>query len=96
MDPLVVPDFDTLSKNQWCSLFKYDVEHYMASLGKQAPAHTLTDIIASGKFSPSIENNLNYQLKNAVEPGAETCTDAYTDRKRIAFLQHRGSYYGPV
>ena len=85
VDPLVVPNFDTLSKNQWCSLFKYDVEHYMASLGDRAPAHTLTDIITSGKFASYIENNLNYQLKNAVAPGAATCTDAYTDRKRIAF-----------
>lgn len=85
IDPVVVPDFDSLSRNQWCSLFKYDVEQYMASLGSRAPAHTLEEIIASGKFAPYIKDNLTYQLKNAVGPGAETCTDAYTDRKRIAF-----------
>lgn len=85
IDPVVVPDFDSLSRNQWCSLFKYDVEQYMASLGNRAPAHTLEEIIASGKFALYIKDNLNYQLKNAVRPGTETCTDAYTDRKRIAF-----------
>ncbi|MBC7570519.1 MAG: amidase [Spirosoma sp.] len=85
VDPLVVPDFDTLSKNQWCSLFRYDIGQYLTSLGNRAPAQNLEQIIASGKFAPYIESNLNSQLKNAVGPGAETCTGPYTDRKRIAF-----------
>jgi amidase len=56
VDPIVVDGFDSLSDNQWCSVFKQDIDRYLASLGRdrvrtrsslKAPADvggTLTDI----------------------------------------------------
>jgi amidase len=55
VDPIVVDGFDSLSDNQWCSVFKQDIDRYLASLGRdrvrtrsslKAPADaggTLTD-----------------------------------------------------
>jgi len=85
VDSVVVPDFATLSKDQWCSVFEYDLNAYLASLGPTAPVHTLQEVIASGKFAPYIADNLTYHREHAQTPTATTCTDAYSDPKRIAF-----------
>ncbi|MBD2700962.1 amidase [Spirosoma sp. BT702] len=87
IDPVAIPDFDTLSRNQWCSLFQHDINQYLSSLGDKVPVKNLEQLVASGKFAPYIENNLKYHIKNAVSPdvAAGRCTDAYTDTKRIAF-----------
>ena len=85
IDPIEIPDFDTLRKNQSCPVFQYDINNYLGSLGPDVPVKNLKEIISSGKFAPYIQNNLNYQLKNAVVPDHTACADAYTDAKRIAF-----------
>jgi len=87
VDPIDIPDFDTLSRNQWCSLFAHDINQYLTSLGDKAPVKNLEGIIASKKYAPYIKDNLNYHLKNGVKPNPDAgqCTDAYTDARRIAF-----------
>src|SRR6516164_4825450 len=44
--------------NLFCNRFKYDITAYLASLGPQAPVKTLDEILASGKFHPSIEKRM--------------------------------------
>ncbi len=85
VDPLIIPNFSELRKNQWCSMFKNDVNHYLASLGDQVPVKNLTEIIESGKYSDYIEGNLKYHLENEDVVTDEVCSDAYTDKRRIAF-----------
>jgi Asp-tRNA(Asn)/Glu-tRNA(Gln) amidotransferase A subunit family amidase len=85
IDSIPVPGFDSLRQNQYCAVFQHDINEYLNSLGPAAPVKNLKEIIASGKFAPYIQNNLNSQLKNAVNPGTNTCTDPYHDTKRIAF-----------
>jgi len=85
IDPVEIPDFATVSKDQWCSVFEHDINEYLAGLGPQAPVKNLNEIIASGKFAPYIADNLTYHQKNAVTPAGTTCADPYTDPKRIAF-----------
>lgn len=82
-----IPEFDSLSRNQWCSLFKHDINAYLTSLGEHAPVKTLQEVVDSKKYASYIENNLNYHLKNAVEPDSQNgrCTDAYTDVRRVAY-----------
>ncbi len=85
IDPLEIPEFNELKKNQWCSMFREDINNYLASLGEDAPLKNMDEIIASGKFADYIEGNLKYhQSKNAYED-ERACTDPYTDPRRIAF-----------
>ena len=49
VDPFAIPDFEALTKNLWCDMFKRDVEAYLATLGPRAPFRTLSDIVASGQ-----------------------------------------------
>ncbi|MBU1822749.1 MAG: amidase [Bacteroidetes bacterium] len=87
VDPFEVVDFDSLRKDQWCSVFQHDINEYLSSLGPNVPVKNLEEIVASGKYSPYIENNLKNHLKNhfSIVEGATTCTDAYHDTRRIAF-----------
>ncbi len=79
--------FDSLRRNQWCPMFKVDLENYLASLGDKAPVKTLDELIATGKYADYIENNLKYFQGIEGDPAADgiKCQDAYTDAHRIAF-----------
>ncbi|PKP29431.1 MAG: amidase [Bacteroidetes bacterium HGW-Bacteroidetes-17] len=85
IDPIVIPGFDTLRRNQWCSMFKEDVNNYLTSLGDDVPVKNLDEIIASGKYAPYIEGNLLYHQNADPEDAGHECSDPYTDSRRIAF-----------
>lgn len=89
VDPLVIPNFDTLSKNQWCPVFEHDLNQFLATLGDSAPAKTLDEIIATGKYAPYIEGRLQYFQLNGVLPDTRNnlCLDPYRDSRRIAFRE---------
>ncbi|MCC9167286.1 amidase family protein [Pontibacter harenae] len=89
VDPFEVTNFDSLSKDQWCSVFQHDINAYLSSLGENVPVKNLQEIVASGKYSPYIEENLKYHLNqnDAPEEGGTTCSDAFHDKKRIAFRE---------
>ena len=42
-----------------CRGFKYDINDYLATRGQKAPVHSLEEIIASGKFDPSVQARLH-------------------------------------
>lgn len=88
IDSVDIADFDKLSQNQWCSVFKHDIELYLASLGDNVPVKTLAEIVASGNYSKYIEKNLEHFLEQedqTPKDGSFTCSDAFSDPKRIAF-----------
>jgi Asp-tRNA(Asn)/Glu-tRNA(Gln) amidotransferase A subunit family amidase len=58
VDPVAVPELDTIRGSLWCGRFKPDIEAYLASRGPGAPVKSLDEIIRSGKFHPSIELRL--------------------------------------
>lgn len=82
-----VENFDSLRQNQWCPMFKVDLENYLASLGDKAPVKTLDELIATGKYSDYIKGNLERFQNLTDDPSADgiACQDAYTDTHRIAF-----------
>lgn len=41
-----------------CRGFKYDMNDYLATRGKNAPVHSVDEIVASGKFDPSVRQRL--------------------------------------
>ncbi len=82
-----IQDFDSLRQNQWCPMFRVDLENYLASLGDKAPFKTLDELITTGKYSDYIENNLRYFQGIEGDPSADgiACQDAFNDAHRIAF-----------
>ena len=82
-----IPDFDKVRKDQWCSVFKHDVNGYLAELGPGAPVKNINEVLASGKYSAYIKENLQDELAHGLtpSPAATGCGEAYTDPRRIAF-----------
>lgn len=87
IDPIEIPKFDTLSQGQWCAMFEYDLNLFLANLSPSPPKATLAEIVESGQYAPYIEGRLKYFLSNGQEPSpsTQTCLDPYTDTKRIAY-----------
>jgi Asp-tRNA(Asn)/Glu-tRNA(Gln) amidotransferase A subunit family amidase len=84
VDPFVIPDFEELTKNIWCDMFRHDLNNYLASLGGYVPFKNLTEIVNTGHYSAYIER----RLKRALEVPQETedlCLDVYCEPKNIQF-----------
>jgi amidase len=84
VDPFVIPDFENLTKNIWCDMFRHDLNHYLSSLGGYAPFKTLTEIVATGHYSPYIEGRLKRALKTP-EENKHLCLDVYSEPRNIEF-----------
>jgi len=85
VDPFDIPNYDELTRNIWCDTFHYDVNNYLASLSEKAKYKTLTEVVASGLYSPYIEA----RLKRAVQtpPKEPPCQDLYREPRNIAFRE---------
>lgn len=72
-----------------CNPFKYDLERYLATRGKNAPVHTIDEILKSGNFHPTVQ--LRLQAAQAVtQPPEEApgciAREAMRERFRVAVL----------
>jgi amidase len=57
-----------------CRGFKYDIDDYLATHGRRAPVHSLAEIIASGRFHPSIQGRLTSAQQTSPQgPGSDAC-----------------------
>jgi Asp-tRNA(Asn)/Glu-tRNA(Gln) amidotransferase A subunit family amidase len=90
VDPLVIPNFETLTRNLGCGDFQADLNAYLAKHGQNAPYKTLAEIVDSGLYMPYIDG----QMKRSIAPrpaGAEDpaaqCLDTYHNEKKIAFRE---------
>ena len=86
IDPFVIPNFEALTKNLWCDMFKHDVEAYLATRGGTAPFKTLAEIIKSGMYAPYIERRLKQALA-ADEKKEPLCQDLYHEPRNIKFRE---------
>lgn len=89
VDPVAIPDFETLSANQWCATFRKDLETFLATYVRRDSLKTLEDIIRVGSNSEFARERL---LRNAKNDGRWDspdipCGDAFTDPLRIAFRE---------
>jgi len=55
-----------------CRGFKYDINDYLATRGKNAPVHSLDEILASGKFDPSVAGRLKSAASGTIGGGPES------------------------
>ena len=60
IDSVAVPDLDSIlrSGGRGCNPFKSELEAWLAAQGDRVPVHTLSEIIRSRKYHPSIETRL--------------------------------------
>ncbi len=82
VDPFEVPGLQ-LDESIWCEVFRHDVEEYFASRGPDFPIKTLKDVLASGKYDPSVKSGLEFAVGWTDPP----CPDVYTYPVNIAFRE---------
>ncbi len=86
VDSIVIDSLADMRRGN-CNQFKADLNAWLASHGGRTPVRTLEEIIASGRFHPSIEQRLRsgqaVQLSPSENPGCAT-RDASRARLRAA------------
>jgi amidase len=93
VDPARVEGLDQIRRAQGvgpCMGFKYDINRYLASHGDRIPVHSLTEIVKSGRFHPTVQRRLE-QAEQGAENGPETpackAEQEYRDRVRAAVVK---------
>jgi len=57
-----------------CRGFKYDINEYLAAQGDRVPVHSLTEILRSRRFHPSIQSRLESAEQSTPQgPGSDAC-----------------------
>ncbi|MCW8850241.1 MAG: amidase family protein, partial [Melioribacteraceae bacterium] len=87
VDPFDIPNYDELIKDIWRSVFQFDLNNYLATLGDSAPYRSLGEIYDSGLYLPSSKENIEYELKFVGNPNNfnPPALDLYHTEKNIAF-----------
>jgi len=87
IDPVVIPDFKKLTEDIWCGDFQADLNNYLAAHGKNAPYHSLVEIVQSGLYLPYIQDDLKEALnpKPGTGENAGPCLDIYHHPLKIKF-----------
>jgi Asp-tRNA(Asn)/Glu-tRNA(Gln) amidotransferase A subunit family amidase len=89
VDPVEIPDFAALSKNQWCATFREDLEAFLAIYVESDSLRTLEDLIRVGSKSDFARERLRRNSENSGrwEDREIPCGDPYTDPLRVAFRE---------
>lgn len=88
LDSVEVENFDSLSRNQWCPVFRQDLERFLADYVKRDTMKTLEDVIRIGTKSEYAKEGLNsFRESELPENMSEECGDPFTDLRRIAFRE---------
>ncbi len=90
IDSVEISNFNELRLNQWCAVFRADVEAYLAEYVKNDTIATLEDIIRIGTKSPYAEKALAH-FKDTPHGRASTpdipCDNLYKDGRSIAYRE---------
>lgn len=69
IDPVAVPELDAkLRTAGGCNQFKYDINDWLARQGARAPVHSLTEVIASRRFHPTVQMRLEAAQAESLPP----------------------------
>ena len=72
IDPAALPEPQSQTEaggsRQGCSRFRFDLNAYLATLGPGAPVKTLSDIVASRQFHPTVRQRLVSGLEGELPP----------------------------
>src|SRR5688572_2676824 len=87
VDPGVVEGLSDIRRQQDlgpCMGFKYDINRYLASHGDRVPVKSLTEIIKSGRFHPSVQRRLEQAEESTVNgPETPACKAEMTYREQV-------------
>jgi amidase len=93
VDPATVEGLSAIRRPQGmepCGGFKYDINRYLASHGDRVPVKNLSEIVASGRFHPSVRRQLE-QTEQGPAHGPDTpeceADRAYRAQMRDAVLE---------
>jgi Asp-tRNA(Asn)/Glu-tRNA(Gln) amidotransferase A subunit family amidase len=96
IDPVHIEGYKELADDRpGCRAFKFNLNDYLKSLGPSAPFKSLTEIIESGKFHPSIRPTLEHNEQEEIPAGAKLCAKKRAWDMRLrevvreAFRDHR-------
>ncbi|MBA4300717.1 Asp-tRNAAsn/Glu-tRNAGln amidotransferase A subunit [Algoriphagus alkaliphilus] len=88
IDSVEVENFDSLRRNQWCPVFRQDLEKFLADYVKRDTMKTLEDVIRVGTKSEYAKEGLeSFRESELPENMVEDCGDPFTDLRRIAFRE---------
>lgn len=88
VDSVEVENFDSLRRNQWCPVFRQDVEAFLATYVKRDTMKTIEDIIRVGTQSDYARVGLeSFRESQLPENMGQECGDPFTDLKRIAYRE---------
>jgi Asp-tRNA(Asn)/Glu-tRNA(Gln) amidotransferase A subunit family amidase len=78
VDPATIPGADELAQRtpRECRRFREALARYLEALGPNAAVHSLDEIIASGKFHPSLEERFKMYRDAKLPDTNETCRRA--------------------
>jgi amidase len=90
VDPAQVEGLESIRRQQGvgpCMGFKYDINRYFASHGDRIPMKSLTEVVKSGRFHPTVQRRLE-QAEQGVENGPDSpacqAEEAYRQQVRAA------------
>jgi Asp-tRNA(Asn)/Glu-tRNA(Gln) amidotransferase A subunit family amidase len=93
VDPATPDGIDAIRRPQGmapCGGFKYDINRYLASHGDRVPVKSLSEIVKSGRFHPTVQRRLE-QAEQGPANGPETpeckAEEAYRDQVRQAVVK---------
>lgn len=88
VESVEIAGFDSLRRNQWCPVFRLDVEQFLADYVKRDTMKTLEDIIRVGTKSKYAREGLeSFRESQLPENMILDCGDPFTDLGRIAFRE---------
>jgi amidase len=96
IDPIVIPNLEAIrTKASGGNPFKFDLNDYLKSLGPNSKMRSLDDIIASGKFDPSIKDRLLSSQKAEFAPQDDPAyrdAEFHRQKYRMAVLKVMADY----
>lgn len=102
-----VPNLDfyvNTNPNRSYDRFKYDINNYIASLGPDAPVSSLTDIINSGLYTPSLDEALRRSDQKTLTPDEDPEYQLYLQNgedltnalQEVATSQNLSAFFYPT
>ena len=87
VDPAAIGNADALRRPQGaapCMGFKHDINGYLSSHGDRVPVKSLTEILKSGRFHPSVQRRLEQAEQGPANgPESTACADERAYRQRV-------------
>jgi Asp-tRNA(Asn)/Glu-tRNA(Gln) amidotransferase A subunit family amidase len=83
IDSVVIDNFDSVSANQWCSVFRQDVNAYLSTPGEHPPVKDLQEVVSSGKYAPYIATDIKYELDSGISVSRAQSADSAHPKHRL-------------